>query len=94
MTRTRRMQLVSVAEKWRLTLEEAAQLCGLSANSVRDLEARREFPPRTRVKLHGPGEESGKLQFVAAEVRAWANGEDWRALVEKRQAREDVAHAS
>ncbi len=91
--RSAKVVRVSAAEKWRLTVEEAADLCGLSENSVRDLESRGEFPPRTCVKLSGSGD-GGKRQFIAAEVRAWANGEDWRAMVARRLSREDVAHAS
>lgn len=80
--------LVGVHEKWRLSLNEACALCGIGETFLRQLLARGDFPPRVR-----EGEASGgKEQFIAREVRAWADGEDWRALVKRRQ--EGVANAS
>lgn len=79
--------LVSVAEKWRLTLDEAAALCGISDSYLRTLLAKGEFPSR----VHVGREEGGKNQFIASEVRAWAEGRDWRAMV---TARLGVANAS
>lgn len=82
--------VVSVAEKLRLSLAEACALCGLSPNYLRELERRDQFPPRVVVRSHGD-DDGGKTQFVASEVRAWADGRDWRALV---AARSQVADAS
>jgi len=79
--------LVSVAEKWRLTLDEAAALVGVSDSYLRELVRKGEFPPR----VHVGSEHEGKNQFIAAEVRAWAEGRNWRAMV---MARKEVADAS
>jgi hypothetical protein len=78
---------VSVVEKWLLTLDEAAAVCNMSDTFVRDLLRKGEFPTRRHIDA-GAG---GKHLFVAAEVRAFAEGRDWRAMV---AAREGVAHAS
>lgn len=64
--------------RWSLCL--TAELVDLSPNKVRELIVRGEFPPRVAV--------DGKEQFVPAEVRAWAAGDDWRALVACRRQRE------
>jgi predicted DNA-binding transcriptional regulator AlpA len=79
--------MVSVVEKWLLTLDEAAAVCNLSDTYVRDLLRKGEFPKRR----HVGDADGGKNLFVAAEVRAFAEGRDWRAMV---AAREAVAHAS
>lgn len=79
--------VVSVAEKLRLTLQECSALVNLSDTYLRAMERRGDFPPR----LHVGTELGGKWQFVAAEVRAWAEGRDWRAMV---AARTEVSHAS
>jgi hypothetical protein len=60
--------------RWSLTL--TAELVDLSPNKVRELIRKGEFPPRVAV--------DGKEQFVPDEVRAWAAGRDWRALVAAR----------
>jgi hypothetical protein len=66
--------------RWSLTL--TAQLVDVSPNTIRDLIRKDEFPPR----VHVPGKDgrNGKEQFVPDEVRAWAAGRDWRALVAER----------
>lgn len=79
---------VSVSEKWRLSLDEAAALCGLGRNYVRELERKREFPPR----VHVGSPDEGKNQFIAAEVRAWAEQRDWQSMVAARL--QGVANAS
>lgn len=79
--------VVSVAEKLRLTLDETAALVGLSDTYLRAMERKGDFPPR----VHVGDELGGKNQFVGAEVRAWAEGRDWRCMV---AARTGVAHAS
>lgn len=80
--------MVAVSEKWRLSLSEACALCGIGETFLRQLLARGDFPPRVR-----EGEATGgKEQFIAREVRAWAEKEDWQALVKRRL--EGVAHAS
>lgn len=69
--------------KWRLSLAEACALCDLSPNYVRGLIAINEFPPRVIA--------GNKPQFIATEVRAWAEGRDWRAIVAERAG--EVANA-
>lgn len=76
--------------KLRLSLAEAAHVLGLSSNTITALEARGDFPRRVRVPAVAGGE-GRKLQFIAREVEAFANGLDWRAMVAERQAREDAA---
>lgn len=92
MTSTRHKvgRVVSVPEKLRWSIGEAAALCDLSTNYVRELEAKDEFPPRVRVSASA--DEGGKLQFIAAEVRAWAEGRDWRSMVAARL--QAAGHAS
>jgi hypothetical protein len=68
---------VSVAERLRWTLTIVAAMVDLCPNKVRALERRGEFPPRVAV--------DGKEQFIPDEVRAWAAGRDWRALVAERR---------
>lgn len=72
--------IVPVSEKWRLTLSEAAALCGIGREMLYVLLRKGEFPPRVRAG----DDNGGKDQFVAAEVRAWADGRDWRAMVAAR----------
>lgn len=79
---------VTIAEKWRLTLTEAAALCGIGRLMLYDLLRKGEFPPR----VHAGDDISGKDQFIASEVRAWADGRDWRAMVAART--KGVADAS
>ncbi len=81
--------IVPVTDKGRWTLTEAAAYCNVSPNCASDMEKRGEFPPRVAVP-YGKG---SKGLFVAREVRAWADGLDWRSLVNERL-RPEVAHAS
>lgn len=76
---------VPVHDRLRWSLAIAAAVVDLCPNTVRDLIRRGEFPPRIAVE--------GKKQFVPAEVRAWADGKDWRGLVAARQGPE-AARAS
>lgn len=80
----RRVDVVPVADKLRWSLSEAAALCGLSENYVRELIGKGEFPPRVHVRA-SDDDDGGKLQFCASEVRAWADGRDWRSMVAARQ---------
>lgn len=80
--------LVGAHEKWRLTLMEAAALCGIGRTVLHELLRKGEFPPR----VHTGSELAGKEQFIAREVRAWAEGGDWRAMVAERV--QGVANAS
>lgn len=68
--------------KLRMTQTEAAQLLGVSRNHVTKMERLGEFPPR--VLLPGCSESKPKRQFIAAEVIAFGNGDDWQAMVAKR----------
>ena len=74
---------VPVESKLRWSLLEAAAMVNLSEGVVRDLEDRGEFPRRVVVPNRDDG---GKMQFIAAEVRAWGDGRDWRAMVAARTA--------
>lgn len=67
-------------------------MCGLSRNYLLELSQKGQFPPRVRVRTSDE-DQGGRWQFIAFEVRAWADGEDWRAIVSRRLARE-VHHAS
>lgn len=87
----RRDLKVPVAEKWRLSLQEAAALCGVSENYVRDEEQLGRFPPRVPARDGGAADGTCKLLYVAREVKAFADGLNWRALVAERTG---VAHAS
>ena len=73
----KRPPLVPVRDRLRWSLSAAAEMVDLAPNTIRDLERRGEFPPRVAVK--------GKEQFIAAEVSAWAAGQDWRKLVAARK---------
>lgn len=100
-TRTKRSQksnatprasgcIVPVADKLRWTVAEASAICGIGRSYLYELLKVDGFPPRAHVNK-GEDDEGGKLQFIASEVRAWADGRDWRALVALRH---EVAHAS
>lgn len=73
---------VPVADKLRWSLSEAAAMSSICPNTLRALLGRGEYPPRVRIATGD--EDDGKLQFVASEVRAWADGRDWRAMVAAR----------
>jgi predicted DNA-binding transcriptional regulator AlpA len=62
--------------RWSLAIVEA--MVDLSANKIRELIRKGEFPSRIAV--------DGKEQFVPDEVRAWAAGRDWRNMVKARAA--------
>jgi predicted DNA-binding transcriptional regulator AlpA len=67
---------IPAGERLRWSLSLVAELVDLSANKIRELIRKDEFPPRVAV--------DGKEQFVPDEVRAWAAGRDWRTLVADR----------
>jgi hypothetical protein len=69
-------QSIPAVDRLRWSLALVADLVDLSANKIRELIRKDEFPPR--VAVHG------KEQFVPDEVRAWAAGRDWRAIVAER----------
>jgi len=71
-----KVPVVPVVDRLRWSLAHVAELVDLSENKIRELERRGEFPPRVAV--------DGKDQFIPGEVRAWAEGRDWRALVAER----------
>lgn len=73
---------VPVADRLRWSIGEAASMVGRAESSVRKLERLGLFPPRVPAT---PGTDNpDKPQFVAAEVRAWSEGRDWRAMVASR----------
>jgi len=82
--------MVAVVDKLRWSATEAAAMCGISRDFLYELLKADEFPPRAHAH-RGEDDAGGKLQFIASEVRAWADGRDWRALV---AARQEVACAS
>ena len=76
-----RLPHVALSDKLRWSMLEAAAMVSKSDTYVRELERRGQFPPRVTVPAmrgSGPGTES---EFIAAEVRAWADGRDWEAMV-------------
>ena len=84
-----RVVRVPIPDRLRWCLADVCDLVSMTENYVRELERKGEFPPRVAVRS-GPEDDGGKDQFVAAEVRAWADCQDWRGMVAARQ----VADAS
>lgn len=78
------VQAITVADKLRWSVTEAAAMCSISRDFLYELLAAGEFPPRAHAH-RGEHDAGGKQQFIASEVRAWADGRDWRALVAARQ---------
>ena len=74
--REARLPPITASERLRWSLTIVSELVDLSPNKIRELERKNQFPPRVAV--------DGKEQFVPDEVRAWAAGRDWRALVAER----------
>lgn len=74
---------VPVPDKLRWSVREVCEMCGLSRNFLVELERKGEFPPHIWVRT-GPEHSGGKFQYVAAEVRVWSAGGDWKAMVEAR----------
>ena len=74
--------------KFRFSLAEAAHVTGLSPNTVREFEARGDFPPRITVPSTRGDGEGRKTQFIAREVEAYANCQDWAAIVAERLGRD------
>lgn len=76
---------VPVADRLLWNMSEASDIAGgFATNYISALEAKGEFPPRVRLPAMRNEGEGRKRMFVAAEVRAWANGEDWKAMVTAR----------
>lgn len=77
--------VVAVPDRLQWTLEQTAAMVGRSTPYVRALEAKGEFPPRLELPaMRGGDGDRCTSAFVAAEVRAWAAGLDWRRMVDAR----------
>lgn len=73
---------VPIQDRLRWSIGEAAAMVSRAESVIRDLERKGLFPPRVRVVLGTDVRD--QPQFIAAEVRAWAEGRDWRSMVSAR----------